>query len=174
MANYYEVLGVKQTDDAKAIKSAYIKMLKYYHPDIFKGDKSFAEQKTIEINKAYEILSDVNKRQNYDNYLIKITNSNVKNKRTILDNWFKFWKRIKNKKTQKVHTQNGTKVNRNSEQNIKDKELFGDNNKKHGDLTGKGSKYNKEDNKRLNVLILLISLVLLLLVVIVVATGLKK
>jgi molecular chaperone DnaJ len=70
MANkrdYYEVLGVdKSTSDAD-IKKAYRKLAKQYHPDVNPGDKS-AESKFKEINEAYEVLSNSEKKSRYDQY----------------------------------------------------------------------------------------------------------
>ena len=63
---YYEVLGVKKTATQKEIKEAYKKLVKKYHPDIYQGDKLFAEKKTKSLNLAYDILSDPVKKAAYD------------------------------------------------------------------------------------------------------------
>ena len=64
--DYYEVLGVtKQSTDAE-IKKAYRKLAKKYHPDINK--EADAEAKFKEINEAYEVLSDPQKKATYDQY----------------------------------------------------------------------------------------------------------
>lgn len=55
---YYETLGVNAGDDLKTIRQAYIKLQKKYHPDIYKGDKKFAENKISEINSAYTYICD--------------------------------------------------------------------------------------------------------------------
>ena len=60
--DYYEVLGVDKNADDSAIKSAYRKLAKKYHPDMNPGDKE-AEQKFKEASEAYAILSDADKRQ---------------------------------------------------------------------------------------------------------------
>ena len=65
--DYYEVLGVEKGADDAAIKSAYRKLAKQYHPDLHPGDKE-AEAKFKEANEAYSVLSDAEKRAAYDRY----------------------------------------------------------------------------------------------------------
>ena len=65
--DYYEVLGVSKTADAKEIKSAYRKMALKYHPDRNPGDKE-AEEKFKEAAEAYSVLSDEDKRRKYDQF----------------------------------------------------------------------------------------------------------
>lgn len=65
MADPYSVLGVAKSADEKAIKSAFRKLAKKFHPDQNKGDKN-AQTKFAEINQAYEILGDKDKRAQFD------------------------------------------------------------------------------------------------------------
>ena len=63
--DYYEILGVAKSATAEEIKKAYRKLAIKYHPDRNPGDTA-AEEKFKEISNAYEVLSDANKRQRYD------------------------------------------------------------------------------------------------------------
>jgi curved DNA-binding protein len=63
--DYYEVLGVGRDATAADIKKAFRKLARVHHPDVAK-DKSSAEEKFKEINEAYEVLSDPEKRKKYD------------------------------------------------------------------------------------------------------------
>lgn len=65
--DYYEVLGVDKNADEAAIKSAYRKLAKKYHPDMNPGDQE-AEKKFKEASEAYAILSDADKRRKYDQF----------------------------------------------------------------------------------------------------------
>lgn len=65
--DYYELLGVAKNADATAIKKAYRKLAKKYHPDTNAGDPT-AEQKFKDVTEAYTILSDPEKRKLYDQF----------------------------------------------------------------------------------------------------------
>ncbi|CAP18394.1 Chaperone protein [Candidatus Phytoplasma mali] len=64
--DYYEILGISRDASDEDIKKAYRKMAKKYHPDISKEHDS--EKKFKEVQEAYEVLSDSNKKSNYDNF----------------------------------------------------------------------------------------------------------
>ncbi len=65
--DYYEVLGISKDADSAEIKKAFWKLAKKYHPDVNKDDPQ-ASEKFQEANEAYEVLSDTEKRQRYDQY----------------------------------------------------------------------------------------------------------
>ncbi|MEE0988573.1 molecular chaperone DnaJ [Kandleria vitulina] len=64
--DYYEVLGIDKSADATTIKRAYRKLAKKYHPDVNKAPD--AEEKFKEVQEAYDVLSDANKKAAYDRY----------------------------------------------------------------------------------------------------------
>src|SRR3954454_1787234 len=63
--DYYSSLGVAKTASQKEIKAAYRKLARKHHPDVNQGDKS-SEGRFKEINEAYEVLGDPDKRKKYD------------------------------------------------------------------------------------------------------------
>ncbi|MGB3491157.1 MAG: DnaJ C-terminal domain-containing protein [Elainellaceae cyanobacterium] len=65
--DYYALLGVGKTSSADDIKRAYRKLARKYHPDLNPGDKN-AEARFKEVSEAYEVLSDEDKRQKYDQF----------------------------------------------------------------------------------------------------------
>lgn len=65
--NYYKILGLDKTAKEADIKSAYRRLARKYHPDVNPG-KPEAEEKFKEVNEAYQVLSDPEKRQKYDQF----------------------------------------------------------------------------------------------------------
>lgn len=67
--DYYEILGVSKNATDDQIKQAYRRLAREHHPDVVKdGDKSSAEARFKEINEAYQVLSDSQKRKMYDQF----------------------------------------------------------------------------------------------------------
>ena len=64
--SYYDILEVSPKASKEVIKNAYRALSKKYHPDTYKGDLKYAQEKMKEINTAYETLIDEEKRLNYD------------------------------------------------------------------------------------------------------------
>lgn len=66
MKNFYEVLQVRTNATQMQIKKAYIDLMTKYHPDVYKGDKNYAQRYTSVITEAYAVLKDENRRKVYD------------------------------------------------------------------------------------------------------------
>lgn len=65
--SYYDTLGLKKSASQKEIKAAYRRLARKLHPDVNPGDKT-AEARFKDVNRAYEVLSDAEKRAKYDRY----------------------------------------------------------------------------------------------------------
>jgi molecular chaperone DnaJ len=66
--DYYQILGVDRNAPESEIKSAFRNLAKKFHPDVYEGDRKFAEEKFKEISEAYEVLLDPQKRATYDEF----------------------------------------------------------------------------------------------------------
>ena len=64
--NYYDILGIPHDATTEQIKQRYKVLIKTYHPDLYNGDKTYANEKTKEITQAYKILVNPETRNNYD------------------------------------------------------------------------------------------------------------
>merc|ERR1712159_342843 len=67
LCDHYSTLGIDKTATTQQIKKSYRKLAMEHHPDKSRGDKAAAEKKFAKIAEAYEVLSDPQKRQSYDN-----------------------------------------------------------------------------------------------------------
>ena len=67
-SDYYDILGVSKNTSADEIKKAYRKQALEWHPDRHKDDKEVAEKRFKEINEAYQVLSDTQKKAAYDQF----------------------------------------------------------------------------------------------------------
>ena len=83
MKNYYEILEVSQNASSEVIEKAYKALAKKYHPDANPDNTKESEEKFKEIGEAYETLSDVNKKAEYDyqleSYMNNLNNANQYN-----------------------------------------------------------------------------------------------
>ncbi|NCB48688.1 MAG: hypothetical protein EOM55_03615 [Clostridia bacterium] len=66
MENYYEILKIRNDASTDQIKRAYLSLITKFHPDIYKGDKSIAEEVSSSLTEAYCTLKDEEKRKEYD------------------------------------------------------------------------------------------------------------
>ena len=65
--DYFSILGVERSSDADAVKKAFRRLARQYHPDVNPGDPA-AEARFKEISEAYEVLSDPDKRRRYEQF----------------------------------------------------------------------------------------------------------
>lgn len=94
---YYEVLEVSESASEEVIRMAYKALCRKYHPDVYNGDEKIANDMMSLINEAYDVLSDANKRQEYDEFLRLQRTSVSSNEQSHLikepgDSWFKFYR----------------------------------------------------------------------------------
>lgn len=81
MKDLYKILEIRKEANKDEIKKAYRALAKKYHPDRNSGDAE-AERKFIEVNKAYEVLSDERLKKEYDERFNQKTSTNEKSKRS--------------------------------------------------------------------------------------------
>lgn len=78
MLDHYQVLGVERGSTQEVISAAYRALAKAFHPDVFKGDRYYAETRLKAINAAYDIIGDPLRRQSYDRDLDRDGSSDLK------------------------------------------------------------------------------------------------
>ncbi len=88
---YYQILGVLDDAEDIVIRAAYKSLSSKYHPDKWIGDKSFANEKMSEINRAYETLSDTKKRARYDDEISDSKSGNSYEESTDSGNFDEFF-----------------------------------------------------------------------------------
>ena len=66
MKNFYEILRVRTNATQSEIKRAFLELVSKYHPDVYNGDKSYAERYTAILTEAYSVLKDPDRRLDYD------------------------------------------------------------------------------------------------------------
>ena len=66
MKNFYDILRVSEDATQEQIKDAYIELISKYHPDVYSGDKDYAESYTAVLTEAYSVLKDPKRREEYD------------------------------------------------------------------------------------------------------------
>lgn len=106
--NLYEILEVCSTASASGIKAAYRKLVRKYHPDLNGGD-GICVKKFKEITEAYEILSDTEKRKNYD-ILRGFYKETSRTKYTEADKAYKSNQKETKKTTEERHTENFSNI----------------------------------------------------------------
>lgn len=109
--NYYEVLGIKNTNDPNVIRHAYIGLIKKYHPDVNKEKE--ATKRSREINEAYAVLKDQKLKQEYDSSFAKGKNRvGQEATKTISDTLMKKYSEIRNKDIREFNQRVSTPQNR--------------------------------------------------------------
>ena len=66
MDNFYEILRVRSNATQSQIKKAFLELISKYHPDVYNGNKEYAEKYTAILTEAYTVLKDPEKRMEYD------------------------------------------------------------------------------------------------------------
>lgn len=79
---YYEILQVSENASSEVIRMAYKALAKKYHPDVFEGDQNYAEEQMKLINEAYDVLSDEERRKEYDRTIFRKSSAKNESKAT--------------------------------------------------------------------------------------------
>lgn len=171
MENYYKVLGVSRFASKEEIRRAYIEILKKYHPDVFFGDKEYAEKVTSDANIAFEFLSDPAKKSQLDQYLKSkdIEEQKLRQAQHVKSNQQTNQNLYKKNQNKKTTNQQITSFFKNLASKFGQKKQAGD----ACDIAVKKSVKNKLSNKKnafsetkLNILIGLVAIAILILIII--------
>lgn len=100
---YYDILLISKSASAEEIHQAYRTLAKKYHPDLYDGDKAFAEEQMKFINEAYSVLSDPEAREEYDQKIFKDNCDSTSSQNSNTNNY-------KNEKYNIKHTEEQTTV----------------------------------------------------------------
>jgi DnaJ-class molecular chaperone len=92
LKNYYQIMGVSKDANAKDIKKAFRELALRFHPDRNAGNSEEAEERFKEINEAYEVLGDEQKRQYYDHL---VGWSDYRRETIVVENIFRAFSRRK-------------------------------------------------------------------------------
>lgn len=132
MENYYKLLGINAKASRDDIRKAYYKKLKQYHPDLYEGDKSFAEEMTSKLNEAYKVLRDDELKKEHDklygNYKEK-PQKQTSSTQTTMDYYYSAVNsanqaNLKDKKKEKVKKVKKEKVKKEKPKKPKTKSVF--------------------------------------------------
>lgn len=108
MENYYQLLGVSAKASRDEIRKAYYKKLKQYHPDLYEGDKLFAEDMTSRLNEAYKVLRDDELKKEHDKlyggYKEKKAKEESPTQRTTMDYYYSAVESVNQGKKKKTKT----------------------------------------------------------------------
>ena len=147
--NYYDILKVKPNASKEEIKASYKSLIKKYHPDVYPGDKTFAERKTKSLNTAYDVLSDDKKRAEYDSEIFTPHNCDNPNNNTTQENYYDYYKEDINYTTRSnnyYHSRSNTTSNNKTYQNNNNNYKNNNNNSAYKSGTS-DTRYNKVREK---------------------------
>lgn len=102
--NFYEVLRVRTNASQEQIKKAYMELVRKYHPDVYHGDKFYAERFTAIITEAYSVLKDPARREEY-NLLHNISSNPTKRQLRQEDSHIKREKKFEKKMPRRNYEQ---------------------------------------------------------------------
>ncbi len=128
MENYYQLLGINAKANRDDIRKAYYKKLKQYHPDLYEGDKSFAEDMTSRLNEAYKVLRDDELKKEHDKLYGDYKEKKVKDEqtaqKTTMDYYYSAVETAQQGKSKKKVKEKKVKVKKEKPKKPKTKSVF--------------------------------------------------